>query len=75
MHLLTSFRKDLLLLLRDRGEMAALFLMPLAFIVPIALAFPVNGYNLNEDRKPILPVANYDLVDGQPGEHAQALLD
>ena len=75
MQLLSTFLKDLRLLLRDRGEMAGLFLMPLAFIVPIALAFPVNGYNLNEDRKPILPVANYDLVDGQPGEHAQALLD
>ncbi|MFO7633406.1 MAG: ABC transporter permease [Caldilinea sp.] len=63
------------LLLRDRGEMASLFLMPLAFILPIALAFPTNGYNLTEDRKPHLPVANFDLVDGQPSEHAQSLLD
>ena len=52
MNLLASFRKDLLLLLRDRGEMAALFLMPLAFILPICLAFPANGYNLNADAKP-----------------------
>ena len=56
MNLLASFRKDLLLLLRDRGEMAALFLMPLAFILPICLAFPANGYNLNADEKPALPV-------------------
>ena len=75
MQLLSTFMKDLRLLLRDRGEMAGLFLMPLAFIIPIALAFPANGYNLNEARKPILPVANYDLVDGAPGEHAQTLLD
>ena len=75
MQLLSTFLKDLRLLLRDRGEMASLFLMPLAFIIPISLAFPANGYNLNEDRKPILPVANYDRIDGQPGEHAHALLD
>lgn len=75
MQLLSTFLKDLRLLLRDRGEMASLFLMPLAFIVPIALAFPVNGYNLNEDRKPILAVANYDQAAREPGEHAQALLD
>jgi ABC-2 type transport system permease protein len=55
--------------------MASLFLMPLAFILPICLAFPTNGYNLTEDRKPELPVANFDVVDGMPGEHAQALLD
>ena len=75
MDLLSTFLKDLRLLLRDRGEMASLFLMPLAFIVPIALAFPANGYNLNEDRKPILAVANYDQVAGEAGEHAQTLLD
>lgn len=75
MQLLSTFLKDLRLLLRDRGEMAGLFLMPLAFIIPISLAFPANGYNLNEDRKPILPVANYDQADGQPGEHAQELLE
>ena len=75
MHLLTSLRKDLLLLLRDRGEMAALFLMPLAFILPISLAFPADGYNLNADVKERLPVAVHDLVDGQPAGHAQELLD
>ena len=75
MHLLSSFRKDLLLLLRDRGEMAALFLMPLAFILPICLAFPTEGYNLNDDQKQPLPVAVYDLVNGQPPAHTQELLD
>ena len=75
MNLVASFRKDLLLLLRDRGEMAALFLMPLAFILPICLAFPANGYNLNADEKPALPVAVYDLVDGRPPAHTQELLD
>jgi len=75
MNILSVWLKDLRLLVRDRGEMASLFLMPLAFILPICLAFPANGYNLTEDRKPRLPVANFDLVDGAPGEHAQALLD
>lgn len=75
MHLLTSLRKDLLLLLRDRGEMAALFLMPLAFILPISLAFPSDGYNLNADEKEPLPLAVYDLVDEEPAAHAQELLD
>ena len=75
MRLLATLRKDLLLLLRDRGEMAALFLMPLAFILPICLAFPADGYNLNADEKPGLPLAVYDLVDGQPPLHTQELLD
>lgn len=75
MHILAVWLKDLKLLLRDRGEMASLFLMPLAFILPICLAFPANGYNLTEDRKPGLPVANFDVTGGQPGEHAQTLLD
>ncbi len=75
MNILSVWLKDFRLLLRDRGEMASLFLMPLAFILPICLAFPTNGYNLTEDRKPELPVANFDVVDGMPGEHAQALLD
>ena len=75
MRLLAALRKDLLLLLRDRGEMAALFLMPLAFILPICLAFPADGYNLNADEKQPLPVAVYDRVDGQPPAHTQELLD
>jgi ABC-2 type transport system permease protein len=74
MYLLASLRKDLLLLLRDRGEMAALFLMPLAFILPICLSFPMNGYNRDADEKQPLPVAIYDRVDGQPPAHTQELL-
>jgi ABC-2 type transport system permease protein len=75
MDLLASFRKDFLLLLRDRGEMAALFLMPLAFILPICLAFPADGYNLNADGKQPLPIAVYDVVEGQPPAPTQELLD
>lgn len=75
MRILSVWLKDLKLLLRDRGEMASLFLMPLAFILPIALAFPTNGYNLIEDNKPRLPVAVHDVIDGAAAEHAQALLD
>jgi ABC-2 type transport system permease protein len=75
MELLASFRKDFLLLLRDRGEMAALFLMPLAFILPICLAFPADGYNLNADQKQPLPIAVYDIAAGQPPAHTQELLD
>lgn len=75
MRILSILRKDLLILLRDRGEMASLFLMPLAFIVPIALVFPPDGYNLNADRKPALPVAMYDIGDGAVGAQAQELLD
>ncbi|MCS6825129.1 MAG: ABC transporter permease [Caldilinea sp.] len=75
MRILFILRKDLLILLRDRGEMASLFLMPLAFIIPIALVFPPDGYNLNADRKPELPVAVYDIVNGAVGAQAQELLD
>jgi len=75
MRILSVWLKDLRLLLRDRSEMASLFLMPLAFIVPIALAFPPNGYNLTEDRKPQLPVAVHDVIDGAVAAHAQQLLD
>lgn len=75
MNILSTFRKDLRLLLRDRGEMVSLFLMPLAFIIPICLAFPSDGYNLNADEKPRLPIAVYDLENGQPAPHAQELLD
>jgi ABC-2 type transport system permease protein len=75
MRILSVWLKDLRLLLRDRGEMASLLLMPLAFILPIALAFPTNGYNMTEDRKPGLPVAVHDVIDGAVAEHAQELLD
>jgi ABC-2 type transport system permease protein len=80
MKLLSVLKKDLLLLLRDRGQLAVLFLTPLAFIIPISLVMPENGYMLASDFKPRLPVANYDLVSTEddtlaPTEHAQALWD
>ena len=76
MRILSILRKDLLILWRDRAGMASLFLMPLAFIIPIALVFPPDGYNLNADRKPELPVAVYDVADdGTIGAQAQELLD
>ena len=46
---LTVVWKDLLILLKDRGQLVSLFILPLAFIVPISLAFPPDGYNLNAD--------------------------
>lgn len=80
MPLLATLKKDLRLLLRDRGQMIALILMPLAFIIPICLAFPDRGYNLQDDVKRPLPVANLDVTvnaNGMeiPGEHARTLLD
>lgn len=75
MSLLAILKKDLRLILRDRGQVISLFLMPLAFIVPISLAVGERGYNLNDDRKQPLPLANLDLVEGQPAQHAQELVD
>jgi ABC-2 type transport system permease protein len=72
---LTVVWKDLLILLKDRGQLVSLFLLPLAFIVPISLAFPPDGYNLNADRQDPLPLAVYDLVDGAPSERAQELIE
>lgn len=71
MKILTVIRKDLLILLRDRGELIVLFLMPLAFIIPISLALGSgDGYGVNRNNQMILlPVANYDR-----GPRAQALL-
>ncbi|MGL4651568.1 MAG: ABC transporter permease [Caldilineaceae bacterium] len=80
MSLLAMLKKDLRLILRDRGQLIALFLMPLAFIIPICLAFPERGYNLQDDIKRPLPVANVDVAAGAAGSetvgvHAQELLD
>ena len=58
-------------MLRDRGELAVLFLMPLAFVLPISFALGSgDGYGINRDAGEQLPVVNYD-----GGDHAQALLD
>ena len=70
-----TFLKDLKLVVRDRGHMASLFLMPLIFIVPICLAFPTDGYNKDADRKPKLPLANFDVQNGLAGTHSQSLID
>ncbi|MCE7984518.1 MAG: hypothetical protein DYG89_25370 [Caldilinea sp. CFX5] len=75
MQVLVIIKKDLRLLLRNRGAAIPLFLMPLAFIIPICLAFGADGYNRDADFKRPLPVANYDLADGQPFTRTQGLLD
>lgn len=75
MRVVTLVKKDLRLLLRDRGQLIAIFLMPLAFIVPISIAFGSNGYTRSTDFKRPLPLANYDFQDGQAGAHAQELID
>jgi ABC-2 type transport system permease protein len=71
MKIFSLYRKDLLLLLRNRGDMAVLFLMPLAFIIPISLALGAgDGYGVRaNDRMMILTVVNYDN-----GPRAQAFL-
>jgi len=70
MKIFSILKKDLLILLRDRAEMAVLFLMPLAFILPISFALGAgDGYGINSDNRMIaLPVVDYDL-----GPRAQAL--
>lgn len=71
MKIFSILKKDMLLLLRNRAEMAVLFLLPLAFILPISFALGKgDGYGLNRNNHMTqLPVANYDQ-----GRHAQALL-
>lgn len=71
MKLFSVFKKDLLILLRDRAELAVLFLMPLAFIIPISLALGSgDGYGINSDNTmPTLTVVDYDR-----GPSAQVLL-
>jgi ABC-2 type transport system permease protein len=71
MQILSVLKKDLKLLLRDRGQLGVLFLMPLAFVLPISFALGSgDGYGINRDAGEQLPVVNYD-----GGDHAQALLD
>ncbi len=62
MKLFSVIWKDLLSLVRDRAEMAVLFLMPLAFILPISFALGAgDGYGVNRNNQMILlPVVNYD---------------
>lgn len=72
MKLISILKKDLLILIRNQAEMAVLFLMPLAFIIPISLALGSgDGYGVNRDNRMIpLPVINYD-----GGPRAQDLLN
>lgn len=66
MKLFSLIKKDLLILLRDRLEMAVLFLMPLAFIIPISLALgDGDGYGITSgNRMMTLTVADYDRGPG-----------
>lgn len=61
--------KDLQILLRDRGDLLMLFLMPLVFVIVMTGALGAIGKGEEDTRIP-LPVVN---LDG--GESAQALLD
>jgi ABC-2 type transport system permease protein len=71
MKLFSLLRKDLLILLRERADMLVLFLMPLAFIIPISFALGAgDGYGVHRDNQMIpLPVVDYDQ-----GFRSQALL-
>ncbi|MCP4540237.1 MAG: ABC transporter permease, partial [Chloroflexi bacterium] len=71
MQILSVLKNDLKLLLRDRGGLAILFLMPLAFVLPISFALGSgDGFGINKDAGEQLPIINYD-----GGDHAQELLD
>ncbi len=71
MKLFTLLKKDLLILVRNQADMAVLFLLPLAFIIPVSLALGRgDGYGINRENQMIrLPVINYD-----DGPRAQDLL-
>lgn len=62
MKLLAVILNDLKMLLKDRGHLATLFLMPLAFIIPISYALGAgDGYGVTSGNNRIrLIVANYD---------------
>ncbi len=71
MKIFSILRKDLQNLLRDRAEMAVLFLMPLAFIIPISLALGSgDGYGINERAQ----AETLTVVDYDRGPRALALL-
>ena len=70
MRVLSILKKDLTILLRNRAELAVLFLMPLAFILPISFALGGgDGYGINRANNKIL----VPLVDYDGGPHALAL--
>jgi ABC-2 type transport system permease protein len=62
MHVWTLIKNDLKILLRDRGELISLFLLPLAFILPVSFALGGgDGYGLTSgNHRMLLPLANLD---------------
>jgi len=70
MKIFTVLRKDLLILLRSRAEMAVLFLVPLAFSLPVSLALGSgDGYGIQRERG-MIPLV---VVDYDGGPYAQLL--
>jgi len=69
--MLSILKNDLRQALRDRGLLVMLFLMPLAFILPISFALGGgDGYGAGQhNRRQRLPLAVYD-----EGPHAQKLI-
>ena len=65
-------KKDFKLLLRDRPQLAVLFLMPLAFILPISFAMGPDAYGSGEDARKRLPVI--DLDGGARSEQLTSVL-
>jgi ABC-2 type transport system permease protein len=71
MKLLSVLKKDLQLLLKDRGLLAVLFVMPLAFIVPISVSVGPDAFaSMSGDKQEPLPVLDYD-----GGAHAASLIE
>lgn len=71
MKLFSVLKKDLLILLRDRAEMLVLFLMPLAFIIPISVALGSgDGYGMNRNNR----MMTLTVVDYDRGPRSQVLL-
>ena len=70
MKLLSVLKKDLKLLLRERGELAVLFLLPLAFILPLGLTIGPDAFSAPDDEQEPLPVLDYD-----GGTHALSLIE
>jgi ABC-2 type transport system permease protein len=71
MKLFSILKKDLRILVRNRAEMLVLFLMPLAFILPVSFALGAgDGYGIQRNNQMMrLPVVNFD-----GGPYAQVLM-
>ncbi len=67
MNALSIALKDIRILLRERGLLIQLFLLPLVFIIGFSMVFSIGG----GDEAITLPVVNLDAE----GEIAQALID